>query len=297
MLPICVFQWDACDMRISISSLTFPSNKVQKSPQQTGVTESDMLVNSKSWPQHGVFSLSKLNTPEHNEDLDTHWWIHSQSGQNVPPSSWGKCWIFQRAYWSAPSPEQLKWLIAHCCRKCDTKQQSQLQFDSKKTPGLTGKGAETYIIHEPPSLYWKCEINSYHINRYAHIEGEKWRFICTALWQWSRENILPADTTAPVWHFTCWKVVVFDFPWCIKLQSIYVKTSLVSWDTQTHTLHLCTLVKMWPWNFPLMFEWMSSSPVITKKQQMEWNVCLDGFAFLPDSSLWQADCSSGCQAP
>lgn len=283
LLPICVCQWAvwACDMRSSISSLPFPSNKVQKSPQQTGVMESDMLVNSKSWPQHGVFSPSKLNTPKDNEDLDTHWWIRSQSGGDVPPSSWGKCGIFR----SAPRPERLKWLMAHCCRKCDTKQQSQQQFDSKKTSGLTGEGAETYIIHEPPSLHWKCEINSHHINRYAHIEGEKWRFICTASWQWSRENILPADT--PGWHFTRWKVVVSDFPWCIKLQSIHVETSLVSWDTQTHTLHLCTL------KFPVDVCMNVIKPCHNqnRSQQTELNVCLDGRAFSPDSS-----CSSDRQA-
>lgn len=81
------------------------------------------------------------------------------------------------------APEWIKWLMAHCCRKCDTKQQSEQHFDSKKTPCLTGEGAEAYIIHEPPSLHWKYEVNSYHINRYADTEGEKWRFIYTTSWQ------------------------------------------------------------------------------------------------------------------
>lgn len=187
---------------------------------------------------------------EHNEDLDTPWWIRSQAEQSVPLASRGKVdvYILAERILKSTRGAPAKWITVNRSRKYDTKQQlltaifqelNELEtaasrqwqhenagFDRSRRRDInhtgnmepTLKGAKS-TAHQPSQM-----------NTNAHIVEKKWRDLCTGGWQQAREKILPGDITARGWLFTRWKVVNFDFPWCVKLQSIHVKTSLLSWD-------------------------------------------------------------------
>lgn len=207
---------------------------------------------------------------EHNEALDTPWWIRSQAGQSVPPASWGKVDVCIQAE-SALKPTKdapAEWvtLLVHPSGLLRQKRHhqttvTQRQF-SRKWKSLkvwseqTTAARRRRVWHERKEHQSDGEDGGFfegakstahqpnRINANAHTVGKKMKNEGTfaPADDSTPSRRFPGDMTARGWLFSRWKAVSFDFPQYVKPQSIHLKTSLLSRET-IH--HLSIFMKMW----------------------------------------------------